>query len=575
MKIDALTAIDFYKTGHGPQYPLFTTEVYSNFTPRSNKWADAIFLRTNNKVVNYGLQFYLKDFLIDCWNESFFNKPKDQVLRRYKRRLDNALGKDAVSVDHIGELHDLGYLPIRIKSLPEGARVPTGVPLSTIVNTHEDFAWLTNYLETSFSTYSWKLITTATTAFEYKQILTKWAKKTGTPLEFVQWQAHDFSMRGQSGLYDAKSSCSGHLTSFTGTDVINTIDFIEEFYNGNSDKEMIGGSVNATEHSVMCMGTMDAEIETFKRLITELYPSGIISIVSDTWDYWQVVTEYTLELKDIIMNRDGKVVLRPDSGDPVLIVCGEDYNTYDDLEEAKCCEEDIMNDLAHDHCEVAGEMGCSEYDTIARVGDKFYKITATFEYNRHDKQYYYVDNYDSFEKRVSAEEYEPTPEFKGSVQCLWDIFGGSITETGHKMLDSHIGLIYGDSITLERATQILEKLDKKGFASGNIVFGVGSYTYQHVTRDTHGFAMKATSGVVDGQRRDIFKDPKTDDGLKKSAKGLLRVELEDGNYVLYDQQTESQEQQGELKTVFLNGNLTVNYNFEEIRARLNKELDNT
>jgi nicotinamide phosphoribosyltransferase len=121
---------------------------------------------------------------------------------------------------------------------------------------------------------------------------------------------------------------------------------------------------------------------------------------------------------------------------------------------------------------------------------------------------------------------------------------------------------------LERANEILKRLESKGFASGNIVFGIGSYTYQYQTRDSYGFAMKATYGVVNGEPRNIFKDPKTDNGVKKSAKGLLRVEKEGDNFVLYDEQTPEQEQQGELKEVFCNGKLIAEQSLEEIRKRL-------
>ena len=111
---------------------------------------------------------------------------------------------------------------------------------------------------------------------------------------------------------------------------------------------------------------------------------------------------------------------------------------------------------------------------------------------------------------------------------MWDIFGGIENSKGFKELDSHIGAIYGDSITLERATQICERLKLKGFASTNVVLGIGSFTYQYNTRDTFGFAMKATYGEVDGNGREIYKDPITDDGTKKSAKGLMKIELENG-----------------------------------------------
>jgi nicotinamide phosphoribosyltransferase len=158
---------------------------------------------------------------------------------------------------------------------------------------------------------------------------------------------------------------------------------------------------------------------------------------------------------------------------------------------------------------------------------------------------------------------------KGSVQCLWETFGGTITETGYKLLDSHIGLIYGDSITRQRAVQIFTILEKKGFASGNVVLGIGSYTYQYNTRDTFGMAMKATYGIVQGEGREIFKDPKTDDGTKKSAKGLLRVEKkEDGDYVLFDQQTVEQELKGELQTVFKDGKIVKELTLSQIRSNL-------
>jgi nicotinamide phosphoribosyltransferase len=494
MYVNPLTAIDFYKADHRRQYPEGTTQVYANFTPRSARLGKVLPETYDNKVVFFGLQYFIKDFLINAFNEQFFNKPKEKVISQYKRRMDYSLGPDAIDVKHIEELHDLGYLPMKIKALPEGIRTPIGVPVLTIVNTKPEFFWLTNYIETIISCYLWKPITSATTAFEYKKLLTSYAKKTGTPLDLVMFQAHDFSFRGMSSLQDSAISGAAHLTSFWGTDSIPAIDLAEDYYQIDASKEMVGCSVPATEHSVMCMGMQDGELGTFKRLITDLYPSGIVSIVSDTWDFWKVVTEYTVELKEEILKRDGKVVIRPDSGDPVKIVAGDPDAPKD------------------------------------------------------------------------------SPEYKGAVECLWDVFGGTKTDKGYKMLDSHIGLIYGDSITLERAQAILEILEAKGFASGNIVFGVGSYTYQYVTRDSFGFAMKATSGIVNGERRDIFKDPKTDSGTKKSAKGLLRVESENGSLVLHDQQTEDQEKSGLLEEVFLDGKISKDLSFFTIRKRISDEL---
>ncbi len=493
MKTTPILLKDGYKVGHKFQYPIGTTLVYSNLTPRRSRNA------TENEIVFFGLQYFIKEYLINQFNEYFFNRPKDEVLKLYTRRIDNYLGKDSITYTHIAELHSLGYLPLEIKALPEGALIPMRVPIFTIKNTLPEFFWLTNMLETLLSAILWKPCTSATTAFQYLKTFTRYAKETvGNDLEFIAWQGHDFSFRGMSGIEDAVMSGAAHLLSFTGTDTIPAIDFLEEYYNADCEKELIGGSVPATEHSVMCMGTQEDEIKTFERLITDVYPSGIVSIVSDTWDFWQVITEFLPALKSKILSRNGKVVIRPDSGDPVKIVAG---------------------------------------DKDAPLG---------------------------------------SPAYKGAIECMWETFGGTITEKGYKLLDGHIGLIYGDSITPERQHEILEGLKQKGFASYNVVLGIGSYTYEYVTRDTYGFAMKATYGEVYGIGRDIFKDPKTDDGTKRSAKGLMQIfkNINTGRLECKDQCTWEDEAQGELKTVFKDGKLLIDWTLSEIRQRLKQYSKN-
>ena len=493
MTYNPLNTIDFYKADHRRQYPQGTQFVYSNFTPRSSRLA-LVAEGFDNRVVFVGLQGFIKNYLIKAWDKGFFSQPKENVIARYKKRMDKSLGVDAIPLDHIEDLHDLGYLPLKIKALPEGSRVNIKVPMFTIINTIPEFFWLTNYIETAISAEVWKPSTTATIAFEYRKLFTEYALKTGAPLEFVDIQGHDFSSRGMSGIVDAAQSGLGHLTSFIGTDTVAAIDYAEAIYNAEND--VVGVSVPATEHSVMSMGLQNNEIETFRYLINDLYPSGIVSIVSDTWDFWKVITEYSKILKDDILNRQvnalgmAKVVFRPDSGDPVKVIAG---------------------------------------------------------------------NPDA--PRGSA-------EYKGAVECLWEIFGGTQSPQGYKMLNERVGLIYGDSITLARAKAILEGLEKKGFASNNIVFGIGSYTYQHITRDSFGFAMKATWGQVNGEARNITKDPITDRGDKKSASGLLRVEADTNGFVLFDKQSKQQEEQGLLETVFKDGKLIKETSLAEIRARL-------
>lgn len=277
MKTIPILLKDGYKVGHKFQYPEGTTLVYSNLTPRKSYDGEA------DGIIFFGLQYFIKEYLQQQFDENFFKQPKQKVIDHYKRRIDNYLGKDSITYDHIEKLHDLGYLPVEIKAMPEGSFVPMRVPVLTIKNTKPEFFWLTNMLETLMSAILWKPSTSATTSFRYLKQFTEYAKETvGNDTGFVTWQGHDFSFRGMSGVEDAVISGAGHLLSFTGTDTIPAIDFLESYYGANCEKELIGGSVPATEHSVMCMGTKDSEIETFKRLITKTYPNGIVSIVSDT-----------------------------------------------------------------------------------------------------------------------------------------------------------------------------------------------------------------------------------------------------------------------------------------------------
>lgn len=536
MYINPLTAIDFYKADHRRQYPDNTKEVYANFTPRSDRLAAIYGEFNSHEIVVFGVQYFIEHFLLKVWDENFFELEKENVVAQYKRRMDTSLGEGAIDVKHIEALHDLGYLPLEIRSLPEGTISPIGVPVLTIVNTHPEFFWLTNYIESILSAYLWKPMTSATIAWNYKKLLNHYADLTIGNRDFVKFQAHDFSFRGMSGYEDAAVSGAAHLTSFVGTDSVPAIDFLEEYYGADATKELVGCSVPATEHSVMCMGTEEGELETFRRLINEIYPTGIVSIVSDTWDFWKVITEFTVQLKDEILARNGKVVLRPDSGDPVEVLCGT-IGEITDLE-----SEDEINSLGHKGYKFATCKG------------KTYKIVSI------------QDSYDFYGYELS-EEVEVTPEMKGAVECLWEVFGGTITDKGYKLLDNHIGLIYGDSITHGRAHQILERLERKGFASSNVVFGIGSFTYQHVTRDTFGFAVKATSGVVGEERRSIHKSPKTDSGTKKSAKGLLRVvKNEDGKIELLQEQDGIDKSL--LEPVFYNGYTLSTETLDQIRNRL-------
>ena len=234
-----------------------------------------------------------------------------------------------------------------------------------------------------------------------------------------------------------------------------------------------------------------------------------------------MIENYLPRLKQDIMSREGRVVIRPDSGDPVDIICGLRTNPH--------------------------------YNTKIKDG-KYYVSYAPF-----DIETKYVE--------ISKGQYY------GAYWMLGETFGWNTTENGYKYPDTHIGLIYGDSITLERQKHIYSRLESVKCAACNLVLGVGSYSYQYASRDSLGYAVKATACIVNGEFREIFKQPKTDDGTKNSLKGLISVyKDENGTYYALDGVSIDAENGGELKTVFMDGNLLVDWSLKEIRERINETL---
>lgn len=480
---------DGYKLDHRRQYPTGTEHVYSNWTARGSR------IEGVGEVVFVGLQYAIQRYLVEAF-ESFFAAPADEVCDEYQRMLNSYLGPNQIGTDHVRALHDLGYLPLEFKALPEGTLVPLRVPMFTVENTHPDFGWLVNYFETILSATLWMPSTSATNALRIRELLDGWAEKVGAPAEGVAFQGHDFSMRGMAGLEAACLSGIGHLTAFTGTETVPVLKFISDYYPPKKNDHFIAGTVPATEHSVMCAGGEDDELATYDRLL-DLYPAGILSVVSDTWDLWKVLTETLPALKDKIMARDGKLVIRPDSGDPADIICGtKKYATDGD-----------------------------EWNT-------------------------------------------PTPSQKGVYELLWEIFGGTVNEAGYKVLDPHIGVIYGDAMNFDRINDICSRLEAKGFSMESLVFGLGSYGYQYQTRDTFGFAMKATNVTINGVEKPIFKNPVTDSGLKKSLRGRIAVlaNTETGELYAVDNASSWALKESLLTTVWKDGKFVKYLGFDEVRA---------
>ena len=510
MRMNSMFLVDGYKISHYDMYQDGTEVVYSNFTPRSNKYAPK---GNNGKVLNFGHQYAIR-FIVEHFEENFFNVKKNIVIDDVKKNFSAYLGVD-YDTKHIEELHDLGYLPLEIRTLDEGTESAVKIPVLFLYNTDNRFAWVTNYIETILSNLLWQPLTTATNVLLMKRIVKEAVLRTDeNNVGAVDFMLHDFSMRGLTGLDAAIGSGLAFASVSMGSDSLPVIKASQHYYDETSTPVF---SVRASEHSQMTAGGVEGEFEIYKNLLTK-FPNGIMSLVSDSFDLWRVLTDYLPKLKDIIMSRDGKLVIRPDSGNPTDIICGKTslkghiFKTYDEYLEA-----------------------------VNFYGDEYFeKITEN--------------------------------EFKGVIELLWDVFGGTTNEQGFKVLDSHIGMIYGEAINQDNIKEIFQRLEDKGFASSNCFFGQGSFSMQMVTRDTWGMALKCIAQQRDGKLVEIMKDPVTDDGIKKSAKGLTVVfKDENGEYYLKDQASleEVQSEENQLKIRFKDGQYHNQVTITEIRNRIN------
>lgn len=489
--MNPLLLCDFYKTVHSEQYPKKMNYLVSYLTPRMSRLEDT------EELIFFGLQGFIKEYLIDYFNENFFKKDLDFVVLEYERVLKYTLGDGCFDSSKVSKLHKLGYLPLSIRSVDEGTKIPMKIPVIEICNTHPEFAWLVNTIETLMSCSLWHAMISANVGHKYRQIVNTWYDRTVDDADLYKKNAiGDFSMRGQESLESATKSSAGFLLSFAKTATIPAILWLERYYNCNiEDKNIASGGIS-TEHSVMCSNFANDgdEITMVKRLLTEIYPNHSFSMVGDSYDYWNMIDNILPACKSEIMNHNGTLYIRGDSGDPVNIVVN-------------------------------------------------------------------------------------------SVLKLWDHFGGYYNKKGFKVLDDHIRVIYGDSITPNRAQRIYSLLYNYGFASNNVALGAGSFSLQcyedesgklfPYTRDTFGIAIKSTYCEIDGQPMHIFKDPKTDSGFKKSQKGMCVVysdynvmHCEDG---LNRKNFDSWLMQNMLRARFYDGEILGETSLLDIRQKLNNE----
>lgn len=450
-----LLSTDVYKMGHMEQFCPGTTKVYSYLMARNS--------RQFNEVMWFGLKYYLQEYLLA--------EITSQDVRDFFKYREKILGIEPSKEvrEKVVNLHKLGYWPLEIKALPEGLTYPLRVPLMTITNTLPEFYWCVGFVE-SLLLKTWYPSVVATHSHEYRKIVEQYYAETCSPgLMFLRdFAVHDFGYRGDSSEESSGLSGAAHLLNFKGSDTVLAYPFVEKYY---PELKLEMFSVAASEHSVMCSFGRENEFQAYEHML-DTYPSGIVSIVSDTYDIYNVVGNFAGKLKERILSRNGKVVFRPDSGDPIKVICG---------------------------------------DPDAQEGSM---------------------------------------QWLGCLRILDNIFGSTVNEKGYRDLNPKVGLIYGDGMYLERYKNMLEAMKQMGYAASNLVIGVGGILRNH-TRDDLGFAIKATYVEVNGEPREIMKDPITDHA-KKSHMGLLCV---DENHSVLEHCSNEQEALGLLKTVFKNGKL--------------------
>lgn len=630
-----LYGTDSYKVSHIRFETNGVKEIYSNFTPRFAKYLQQLLGDAfDGNYVVFGVQWLLLRLHVMA-KTGFFDRDKETVISEMRRVLTPYIGQD--NFEHFEALHDLGYLPVEIKTLDEGTVAPVGVPFLTIRNTLPEFEWLPNYLETLISTDSWKQLTVATISAAFKRISEKAALETVGTTEGVglEWQNHDFSCRGQSGFESSAINGAAFLTASCGTDNMASLWAAEKFYFSTNEEGLLAGSVSAGEHSVTTSGILTeqerakaqeisesagvpyAEIERevllekietqgislteaerrYARLVlTEKFPNGIVAYVADSFDFWTFVSTIVPSLKSEILARDGKFVVRGDSGNPVDVITGfEDVDLIDAVarkyvEQAVIGNTFTVNDVVYLAVRKP-ELPANKYlplfelvrhgfvrnvtEEINNLNEKIdavYKIANDNKTELTEEDRKYVNSLDNEILELSELEHTViAAEEKGTIEVLWEIFGGSYSELGYKILDPRIGMIYGDGITVQRSQQIFARLKKRGFASTNIVYGVGSYSLNMISRDHLGMAIKATNTIVDilgvDVDKPIYKEPKTD-STKKSSRGLIRVYRDEtGKIAFEDMQTREQENSGLLTVAYKDSAFEKFTTLFEIRDR--------
>lgn len=535
---NALLLKDFYKACHLSMLPKGMTKSVSYFTPRKSRvdmWP---------KVVNFGLQAFCKTYLIDYFNENFFDREEATVVDEYRQYMDYTLGKGVCDVEPIRALHRLGYLPIEIVSLPEGVEVPMHCPIFGVTNTHPDFAWLGQALESLISAELWYPMICATVGHSYRKVVDKFYEETCEDNVPRRRALGNFDFRGDQGLDAALKAGSAWCLSFVNSATVPVVPYLEEMYNCDCVKEEVAFGAVSTEHFVMCSNSaydianngddypykdIDPRRERvfIKRALTELYPNTSFSCVCDSYDYWNVVNNILPTLKDEILNHNGCFLVRGDSGDCVKVVTETVFRLWD----------------------IFG----------GTVNSKGYKVL-----NPHVKALYG----DSITIYRANKIYQILKD-AGFAACNVSLGVGSFSTHALEQVEVVSGLKMvqiGDSYVPSD-----EKVD---------IQRVGLQVF---TRDTMSMAIKPIYAEFTDEngnvtKMPIYKDPITDrtpggDNMKKSQRGCCIVVEKDGDYTFTDGYTWDEahvlSKEQAMKPIFKNGELIVDETLDTIRQRLN------
>lgn len=450
-----LLLTDSYKVNHYKQYPAGTSTVYSYFESRGGDFPEVTF---------FGLQYYLKNYL---QGQVVTQEKIEEAATLYNRHFGNEVFYRE-GWEYILKAYN-GYLPVRIKAVPEGIATPVHNVLMTIENTDPKCWWLTNFLETLL-VQVWYGSTVATLSKAIKQRVLDYLEETGDP-SLINFKLHDFGFRGVSSVESASVGGAAHLVNFSGSDTIAALTFIQDYYYTN---DVFGFSIPAAEHSTITSWGRENETAAYRNMLRQ-YDEGLIAVVSDSYDVYNACANiWGGVLKEEVLKRKGTLVVRPDSGIPK--------------------------------------------DVVLKV-----------------------------------------------IEILGEKFGYVTNEKGYKVLHPNVRVLQGDGVEYDTVEEILENLKQHGWSADNIAFGMGGGLLQKLNRDTLKFAFKCCSAIVNGEERDVFKDPITDTG-KRSKRGRLKLVRENGKY-----KTCAFKEAGEdvLQTVFENGEIKKQYSFEKVKENAN------